>query len=47
MANVSVKLISLVERERGLPSVNEVDIEEEGSEIVWRFLEDEVVADIN
>ena len=47
MANISVKLISLVERERRLPSVNEVDIDEEGSEIVWRFLEDEVVADIN
>ena len=47
MANISVKLISLVERERQLPSVNEEDGEEEGSEIVWRFLEDEVVADIN
>ena len=47
MANISMKLIFLVERERRLPSLNEVDIEEERSEIVWRFPEDEVVADIN
>ena len=39
VANISVEPISLVERGRRLPSVNEVDGEEEGSEIVWRFPE--------
>ena len=39
VANMSVKPISLIERGRWLPSVNEVDGEEEGSEIVWRFPE--------
>ena len=41
VAKISVEPISLVERGRRLPSVNEVDVngEEEGSEIVWRFPE--------
>ena len=39
VANISVELISLVERGRWLPSVNEVDGEEEGLEMVWRFPE--------
>jgi hypothetical protein len=39
VANISVEPISLVERRRRLPSVNEVDGEEEGLEIVWRFPE--------
>ena len=39
VANISVEPISLVERGRRLPSANEVDEEEEGSEIVWRFPE--------
>ena len=34
VANISVEPISLVERGRRLPSANEVDEEEEGSEIV-------------
>ena len=47
--NISVESISLVERGRRLPSVNEVDGKEEGSEIVCRFpeREDVVVAGIN
>ena len=47
MANISAKPIYLVERGRRLPSVNEVDGEVEESEIVWRFPEDVVVADID
>ena len=39
VANISVEPISLVERGRRLPSVNEVEGEEEGSVIVWRFPE--------
>ena len=39
VANISVEPISLVERGRRLPSVKEVDGEEEGSVIVWRFPE--------
>ena len=39
VANISVEPISLVERGRRLPSVNDVDGEEEGSEMVWRFPE--------
>ena len=39
VANISVEPISLVERGRRDPSVNEVDGEEEGSEMVWTFPE--------
>ena len=39
MANISVEPVSLVEKGRRLPSAKEVDGEEEGSEIVWRFPE--------
>ena len=39
VANISVEPISLLERGRQLPSVNQVDWEEKGSVIVWRFPE--------
>ena len=39
VAKISVEPISLVERGRRLPSANEVDGEEEGSDMVWRFPE--------
>ena len=39
VANISVEPVSLEERGRRLPSAKEVDGEEEGSEIVWRFPE--------
>ena len=47
VANISVEPISLVERGRRLTSVNEVDGEQEGSEMVWRFTEDVVIAGID